>query len=79
MVEFSTVRRDRNALTFFWKKESKQRKPGYRFAYARGVVFLDSRIIKRLFARKRQRVFFWLLFFSKRKVTAEIDLAYPEL
>ena len=30
------------ALTFFWKKESKQRKPIYRFAYARGVAPLSS-------------------------------------
>jgi len=67
-AEFSTVRRDRNALLSFGKKKvSKENLLTAHFA--RGVVFLDSRIIKRLFARKRQRVFFWLLFFSKRKVT----------
>ena len=64
-------------LSFGKKKVSKENLLTAHFV--RGVVFLDSRIIKRLFARKRQRVFFWLLFFSKRKVTAEIDLAYPEL
>ena len=54
---------------FFRKRKSRQKETWLPLAYARGVVFLDSRIIKRLFARKRQRVFFWLLFFSKRKVT----------